>query len=215
MTLAQPDQPSLFSFVPLTDVAKEDLRARMSQPSRFYHNLHHLEVLWHRHLRYRGQIGPGSDVSNVLVATAVAYHDAVYVAGARDNEERSAELWLDVSATATDLTLPERLWVAETIRATADHLGAARATDLGVAGGYARQWVLDLDLTPLGEEPDIFDGNMGLLRAEAAHDPMRPDRDPLIPALRHFASAQPLYRCAPIASAFEAAARGNFRRHLC
>ena len=104
--------------------------------------------------------------------------------------------------------------MADTIRATADHLGAARAIDGGTRGGYARQWVLDLDLTPLGEEPEVFDRNMEMLRAESGEAPGCPDQDALIRGLRHFASARPLYRCAPIASAFAQAAQRNFRRHL-
>ena len=186
----------------------------MTQPSRFYHDLRHLEVMWARHLRHGVQASFERDGLSLLIAAAIAYHDAVYVAGARANEERSADLWLEVSATATNLGLRERLWVAETIRATSDHLGAARTIDMAVEGGYARQWVLDLDLSPLGEERDLFDRNMDLLRAEAEYHSVAGGGADLLPALRHFASAQPLYRCQPIASAYAEAAQRNFRRHL-
>ena len=151
---------------------------------------------------------------DALIALSIAFHDAVYAANASDNERRSAELWLDISATATTLDPDARLWVADTIRATADHVGSARHIDTTGPLGYARQWVLDLDLTPLGETADVFDGNMTLLAREAVHRTTAQHRDDLQKALRHFASARPLYRCRPIERAFAAPARRNFERHL-
>ena len=183
----------------------------MTAPSRHYHTLHHLDLLWARHLQYRGETPASVEQGSSLIAFAIAYHDSVFVADASDNEARSAELWLDVSSTATNLNVTERVWVADTIRATADHLGSAGTIDLSGADGYARQWVLDLDLTPLGELPDLFDRNMDLLSAESTKPHQQAD---LLDGLRHFASAHPLFRCHPIAHAFEAAARRNFARHL-
>lgn len=205
---------SLLSYAPLTDVARNDLEGRMAEPSRHYHTLAHLELLWQRHLRLKKQIEAGPHGADLLIAYAIAYHDSIFVAGASDNEDRSAGLWLEVSATATNLPMADRLWIADTIRATADHIEAARLIDIASEDGYARQWVLDLDLTPLGESPEVFDDNMDLLLAETAHGTSQQTKDGLLSALRHFASAQPLYRCPPIAAAFERAARSNFCRHL-
>ena len=149
-----------------------------------------------------------------MIALAIAYHDAVYVGGAKDNEVKSAALWLEVSGTVRGLDGDERLWVADTIRATADHVRAAASLDLADAASYARQWVLDLDLTPLGEAPGTFDDNMALLAAEMPHLDGQRRHAALLAGLRHFATARPLYRCAAVATAFEEAAGGNMRRHL-
>ena len=187
----------------------------MTEPARHYHNLHHLDVLWARHLRFRDCLADQPcRTFEPLIALAIAYHDAVFVADRPDNEERSADLWLEVSTTATDLVLDERLWVADTIRATADHLGSAKMIDLDTPDGYARQWVLDLDLSPLGEAPDIFDRNMEMLAAEAMHKTELQRRADLLATLRHFASARPLFRSQPIASVLAEPARRNFERHL-
>ena len=104
--------------------------------------------------------------------------------------------------------------MADTIRATADHVSAAATLDLADAGLYARQWMLELDLTPLGESPEIFDDNMALLAAEMPHLDDEQRRQALLSGLRHFAKARPLYRCAALADAFEKPAQDNLSRHL-
>ena len=108
----------------------------------------------------------------------------------------------------------DRLWVADTIRATADHVDAAKTLDLENPRDLARQWVLDLDLTPLGEEPDVFDANMRLLVAESPRVPAREQEAAFLATLRHFASARPLYKCPQLWAAFEVAARNNLDRYL-
>jgi len=65
------------------------IEAAYAMPARAYHNLHHVgEVLRH----YADVLqGPGWTHPDE-VAFAVLYHDAIYVAGAKDNETRSAAL---------------------------------------------------------------------------------------------------------------------------
>ena len=184
------------------------------EPWRHYHTLHHLDLLWERHSSHRSGTGHPEERFDTLIALAIAYHDAVYVGGATDNETKSAALWLEVGTTAEGVTEDERLWVADTIRATADHIGAAATLDLADASDNARQWMLDLDLTPLAAAPDTFDKNMALLAAEMPHLSNEQRLPALLKGLRHFATARPLYRCAPIANAFEEAAQHNLRRHL-
>ena len=203
----------LFAALPIPDRAKVDLARRMGEPSRHYHTLHHLDLLWTRHRRHRSAAAGPDARFDGRIALAIAYHDAVYVGGAHDNEDRSAALWLEVAG-AAGLDADDQLWVADTIRATADHVGAAAGLDRADAGLHARQWVLDLDLTPLGEAPDTFDANMALLAAEMPHLASSQRRAALLAGLRHFSTARPLYKCAAIATAFEAAARENLRRHL-
>ena len=204
----------LIAGLPLADRAKADLQRRMAEPSRFYHTAHHLDLLWSRHRRFSGAADFPGRSPEALIALAIAFHDSVFVGGALDNEERSAILWLEVSATATTLSEADRLWVADTVRATGDHLVAAAYVELADSRDYARQWVLDLDLTPLGEDPDVFDANMVLLNAEVPHVAPPERQANLWAAIRHFASARPLYRCRPIADAFQCAAKRNFERHL-
>ncbi len=204
----------LFARLPVSDRAKADLSCRMMEPWRHYHTLDHLALLWGRHHGRQLSAGRPEPRFDTLIASAIAYHDAVYVGGARDNEVKSAALWLEVSGTVQGLDGDGRLWVADTIRATADHVRAAASLDLADADLYARQWVLDLDLTPLGEAPETFDDNMASLAAEMPHLGGERRHAALLAGLRHFATARPLYRCAAVATAFEKAADRNLRRHL-
>ncbi len=186
----------------------------MREPWRHYHTLNHLALLWDRHQHHRSLIKAPETRFDTLIGLAIAFHDAVYIGGARDNETRSAALWLDVSATAEGLDEDDRLWVADTIRATADHVHASATLNLADASDYARQWMLDLDLTSLGEAPEVFDGNMALLAAEMPHLTDERRQAVLLAGLRHFATARPLYGCAALAAVFDANAQNNFRRHL-
>ncbi len=206
-------ETSLLAILPVSEIAKADLVRRMGEPGRHYHTMRHLDLLWSRHQRFRGRDRIGGEGLDDLIALAIAYHDAVYVGGAKDNERRSAALWSEVGLDIRGLPEEDRLWVAETICATADHVGAA-AKDLAEPRARARQWVLDLDLTPLGETAETFDANMDLLAAEVPHLTAMERSLGLLAGLRRFASARPLYRCSAIGIDFEASAQANFRRYL-
>ena len=122
----------------------------MAAPWRGYHGLQHLTVLWARHLRY-GRTGPMRRPRVArMIAAAILFHDAILVPGADDNEARSAELWRRAARRLRGFTPAEIAWVADTIRATADHLNAQRAA--WIEQGAARLWLLDLDLSPIGDE---------------------------------------------------------------
>ena len=65
------------------------LETAYATPTRAYHNFDHVREV----LRHYGEVeaGPGWK-QPAEVALAVLYHDAIYQAGRRDNEARSAEL---------------------------------------------------------------------------------------------------------------------------
>ena len=88
-----------------------------------------------------------SPVEPDLAELALWYHDAVYVATAHDNEERSAALLLE-DASALGLG-PVAREAADCVRATA-HLAGV------VPEGSASELVVDIDLSILGREPLRF-----------------------------------------------------------
>lgn len=186
--------------------ARDDLVSRMSGPGRHYHALPHLGDLWTRHLYYAPAAGFDAPRIRRLIGSAIAFHDAVYVPGATDNEAQSATLWRSVAG--PDLSAAEIEWVAGTIECTADHLAAVDAPCPGQPAGL-RLWLIDLDLTPLGDTPERFAANGALLRAEdlAAH-PEDPDAARLT-FLRSVLSAPRIFRTPTLAAAFEATARRN------
>lgn len=170
------------------------------QPWRRYHGAGHAGLLWQRHLAF------GGTRTDAVAAHAIAYHDAVYVVGARDNEARSAALWRDHAA-ALPATLRDA--VDRAIMATAHHIAPHPDPDA--------QWIVDLDLTPLGEPWDLFAANSHALAQESG---LPDDRMP--PGQRLFLSrllAMPaLYRSrrsnGALATCFEATARRNLSRRL-
>ena len=204
---------ALLARVPASDAAKAELAAMMESPDRHYHGVGHLALLWRRHRQYGAAEGFTAPEIETLIASAIAYHDCVYERGRRDNEERSAEVWLRASE-ASGLSNADRRWVADTIRATADHLAYPDPGEAPSLRERARLWVLDLDLTPLGESEAEFDRNTQLLRLEVPHLTDAQYDDGRLAFLRKFAAAPRVYRTPTLAAVFEAQARANIARQL-
>jgi predicted metal-dependent HD superfamily phosphohydrolase len=118
-------------------------------PPRAYHDLHHVGEV----LRHYDDVahGPGW-VHPRDVAFAVLYHDAIYVAGAKDNEARSAELAREHLAQwpMDGLDLDR---IAQLIELTARH-GTLSPDD--VPDEDTRRF-LDCDMAILGAAPAVFD----------------------------------------------------------
>lgn len=180
--------------------ARATLTALLREPWRRYHGAGHVGLLWDRHLTH------GGDPADAVAAHAIAYHDAIYVVGARDNEARSAALW---RTHATHLPSDLRDGVARAILATADH--AAERADPDAC------WLVDLDLTPLGEPWPQFLANGHALRLEAgvAEGEAIPGQ---VAFLRRLLALPRIFRSPrhddAIAIAYEAAARINLSRLL-
>jgi predicted metal-dependent HD superfamily phosphohydrolase len=215
MTSAQDrrDFEALLARVPLDDRAKSELTAMMESDERHYHGVNHLALLWRRHRLYAPAEGLDAPEIETLIACAIAYHDCVYARGQRDNEEQSAEVWMRASA-AAPLPDDDRRWVADTIRATADHLAYPDPAANAPLRERARAWVLDLDLTPLGEADADFDRNTELLRLEVPHLTDAQYDAGRLGFLRKISAAPRVYRTPTLAARFEAQARANFARQL-
>jgi predicted metal-dependent HD superfamily phosphohydrolase len=199
----------LLSTAALSATARNVVLRQMATSRRHYHGLLHLATLWTRH----GRFGIGTPflapAATRLIACAIAFHDAIYDATRRDNEHRSALLWRRYAP--PDLSAADVNWVATTIEATADHLASR---DASTPRARLRLWLLDLDLTPLGEQPELFARNTRRLRAEYRHLREADWERSRLAFLRKLQSAPALYRSAPLATAFEAQARRNIAREL-
>jgi predicted metal-dependent HD superfamily phosphohydrolase len=201
----------LLDAVELPPKVRADLLRRMAAPWRGYHGLRHLAVLWERHQRY-GRTGPMRRPRVArLIAAAILFHDAVLVPGAEDNELRSAQLWRQAARRLRHFTPAEIAWVAGTIQATADHLNAPMPHG---ERGVARLWMLDLDLSPIGEEAEVFDRNGRGLRAECRHLDDASFAEVQRAFLARIGAAPRLLRHPRLHAAFEQRARANIRREL-
>ncbi|WP_205083296.1 hypothetical protein, partial [Paracraurococcus ruber] len=202
---------ALLQAVDLPAPVRADLVRRMAAPWRGYHGLRHLSVLWGRHRRF-GRTGPMRRPGVArLIAAAILFHDAVLVPGAPDNEVRSAALWRRAARRLRGFTAAEIAWVADTILATRDHLNAPLPHG---ERGAARRWMLDLDLTPIGEEAATFSRNTRELRAEARHLDDHAFVETQRAFLARICAAPQVLRSPPLHAAFEARARANIGREL-
>lgn len=184
---------ALLARADLPDAVATGLLHRYGDPHRAYHDAAHVGLLWLRHLMH------GGDPGDRDMALAILFHDAVYEPLAKDNEARSAALLAELVPDAAD-------WVRGAILATADHLADP--------GGDCRVLrLLDLDLTPLAERPEIFARNTALLRQEyaaVAEPDWRAGRSRL---LARFAAAERLYRTR-LSAIYEAPARANLTAEI-
>ncbi len=130
-----------------------DLVKRYSEPHRFYHNLDHWEF-------GLSQFGLLADLASLpdLVEFAYGFHDSIYIIGARDNEEQSAELALEV-AQRIGLGQIEQTKIADLILVT-KHDKYPSTID--------QEIIVDIDLAILGQESFVFDDYEREVRAEYA-----------------------------------------------
>ncbi|MGA3400703.1 MAG: hypothetical protein ABSC95_15900 [Acetobacteraceae bacterium] len=199
----------LLSTAALSAAARNIVLRQMATSRRHYHGLMHLVTLWTRHCRFGIGTPFLAPAATRLIACAITFHDAVYDAKRRDNEHRSALLWRRYAP--ADLSAADVDWVAGTIEATANHLAWR---DRSTQRARLRLWLLDLDLTPLGEQPELFARNTRRLRAEYRHLPEAEWESGRLSFLRKLHAAPRLFRSAPLAAAFEQQARRNIAREL-
>jgi predicted metal-dependent HD superfamily phosphohydrolase len=125
-----------------------ELTALYSQPDRHYHDLRHVAdlLLW-------GRAFPLDEIQT----WAIWFHDAIYDASRRDNEEQSAQL---AEARLPALGYDESFVgeVAQIIRDTASHVATIPRAEA----------VLDLDLAPLAIPEERFLANRERIRKEYA-----------------------------------------------
>jgi predicted metal-dependent HD superfamily phosphohydrolase len=125
----------------------ETAHAAHQSPGRHYHG-------WAHVTRCVDQLGTLPVGAPRAVFLAILFHDAVYTAGASDNERRSAALAMETLAARCTLPLPlsdaELRSIERMILATRDHHGLADTL------GADEQTMLDIDLSILGAPWDEY-----------------------------------------------------------
>lgn len=140
------------------------LQAAYASPPRAYHNFQHVqEVLRHYH---EVAAAPGWR-QPAEVGLAVLYHDAIYEAGRRDNETRSAELAVAHVARWWPTAGIDAQRVVDLIELTARH-GTLQPADVDDEAAL----FLDCDMAILGAEPALFDAyDRGIAAEYRGHVP--------------------------------------------
>lgn len=188
------------------------LEEAYATPVRAYHHFGHVQDVLHRFAEVTAGAGWTQPAEAYL---AVLYHDAIYDAGRRDNEARSAELakaeiarWLPESGIDT-------LRVAELIQLTARH-GQLSPADFGDDGfSLDACHFLDCDMAILGATPEVFEAyDRGIAEEYAGHLPgflFRLNRRRFLKGLM---SRERIFLSHWFHERYDAQARGNIARTL-
>jgi predicted metal-dependent HD superfamily phosphohydrolase len=174
-----------------------NLVAAYEEPARAYHTAQHIRDCL-------AQLDLSRDVSKRPdeVEAAIWFHDAVYVPGGSDNEDRSAQLaQTALLACAAPPETSRR--IAELVLATR-HLTVPRDPDA--------QLLCDIDLSILGREPEIFDDFERRIRREYHWVPDPAYRMARSEVLSGFLGRHPIYQTEYFRSRYEAQARANLGR---
>lgn len=183
---------------------KARLKARYTAPGRSYHGWGHVEGMLDLFERFARQWHRPS-----AVLWAIYWHDAIYDAARRDNEDRSADLLL--AEAGGKLPEPDLHFAETLIRATADHEVPEGLTQTERADAAL---FLDLDLAPLAVSYQQFLLNSADIRGEYGH---LSDEDWITARHGFFCgllAREHIYSSQTGRELWEAKARANLRRAL-
>ena len=175
------------------------LRGRYAEAGRAYHGQRHIDILLGLHAEVRDRL-----IAPEAVEVAIWYHDAIYVPMRSDNEIESAALLRTDLAGIAD---PGVIEVAATlVLATRFH-----AVPAGIAPAVALDcaWFLDMDLSILGADAEIFAWYGAAIRVEyaAVAEAEWRVRRPVV--LGTFLEREQIYLTAYFHSRYDARARRN------
>ena len=179
--------------------AHERLRAHYAESHRAYHTLEHI----HSCLQLLDSVKPELEDPR-SVELALWYHDVIYDPRADDNEEQSAQMARDELA-ALGETVDCQGEVARMIRMT-KHPSEPQTRD--------DCFLLDIDLSILGADPEVFDEYERQIRFEYQWVPEVVYREKRAEVLKLFLRQPAIYRTSPFHGAREGQARKNIQKAL-
>ncbi|MBI2624953.1 MAG: N-methyl-D-aspartate receptor NMDAR2C subunit [Candidatus Nealsonbacteria bacterium] len=176
-----------------------DLVARYSEPHRAYHTLEHIGHCLDEFEQVRNLV-----TNPDTVELALWYHDTIYDTKAKDSEERSAVLAVEMVRNAS---LPDDLGLSVVNLITATkHTSVPTDPDV--------QLLVDIDLSILGQSEDKFDEYERQVRREyewVAEDAFVAGRSAI---LKSFLDRSAIYSTQLFRNKYETQARRNIARSL-
>lgn len=171
-----------------------------SAAGRHYHNMDHLGDLLCLQQHYAPEI-----IDNDSVLHAIFFHDIIYSATRKDNEERSAQEAVRYLQN-TRCPVEKQQKVYHYITATAQHQNPLADPDL--------DYLLDFDLHILGATPGQYDAYTKQIRKEYWIYPAFMYNKGRKSVLQHFLSQPHIYKTAAFREKYEQKARENLEREL-
>ena len=177
----------------------KDLRARWSEPWRHYHTTAHLQACLdqldaHHALAH----------DSYVLELGLWFHDAIYDPRASDNEAQSARLAADTLRAAglppATVAKVERLILATRTHTTDEDPDTAL--------------LLDIDLSILGAEPEVYDAYSAAIRREFEWVPEPDYRNKRADVLARFLQRPHIFLTTPFFARLESPARANLAREI-
>lgn len=190
------------------------IEAAYWEPTRFYHSLHHINSMLRTHHTDRNSFAAknfNNPRGSVLIDLAIIFHDIVYDAKAKDNEDKSAALWKDFAKESKLVTSEEADKVAGWILATKNHT-ATPATTKDTDPELAL--FLDFDLLILSAPQKEYTDYTTNIRSEYSHMSDEDFRKGRLEVLKGFAASSRLFLTDPFHRFYEAKAKENIAREI-
>lgn len=176
-----------------------EIEKKYSEKARHYHNLFHLHNMFSELIPVKDKI---SDFT--VISFSVFYHDVIYNAALKSNEEKSAEFALARLETL-GLSKTEIQKVYEQILATKSHQKS---------GDQDTNFLLDADLSILGKDFEAYVVYTQQIRKEYSIYPdflYRPGRRKV---LEHFLQSESIFKTDYFKEKYETRARENIASEL-
>lgn len=181
------------------DILWREIESQYSQKGRHYHNLEHLDNMFSELELVKNHI---SDFSNI--SFSVFYHDIIYDATSKSNEEKSAEL---AKERFQKLNIGQRHidYISEQILATKTH---QKSVD------HDTNYLLDADLSILGKKTQDYLDYTKKIRKEYSIYPdllYKPGRKKV---LKHFLDLENIFKTDYFKNKYENQAKINLEYEL-
>lgn len=175
------------------------IEKKHSEKGRFYHNLDHLENMFLELEAVKDQI-----LNYAAITFSVFYHDIIYDATSRANEEKSAEFAVSrLEELNTDQAIIKEVF--EQILATKTHQ---------ISNHHDTNYLLDADLSVLGKDPEAYRDYTKKIRKEYSFYPdllYKPGRKKV---LQHFLELESIFKTDYFKSKYEKQAKENIQSEL-
>jgi predicted metal-dependent HD superfamily phosphohydrolase len=187
-------------YVKEIDMEKEwgYLEENYSKDYKAYHNLTHLIELFKQFEVYESLLKHPEEV-----AFSIFYHDIIYNIGDNQNEEKSGREAVRVlQEMGVEPTVTER--INQLILATKSH--ESKTQD--------EKWMIDFDLSILGQSWEVYEGYSKKIRQEYKKIPSLLYRNGRKKVLKHFLEKKSIYKTEQFISLYELNARNNLKQEL-
>ncbi len=178
----------------LIDSLWSEIEEKYSEKGRHYHNLHHLEHLFIELDSVKEKVR-----NPTAVSFSVFYHDVIYDATSKSNEEKSAAFALS--------RLGKLCADADILRKVSDQILATKLHH--PSGDRDTDYLLDADLSVLGKSTQTYTEYTRQIRKEYAIYPdflYRPGRKKV---LQHFLASEHIFKTEEFRRRYEVKAREN------